>query len=188
MADATERWLPVVGHKGIYEASDLGRVRRVAAWANRPGRRPLPDAALKPWPDRWGYQRLILFKNGQKHHCSVHEVVLEAFVGPRPAGLKCNHKDGDKANNLLSNLEWVTSSENDRHAFALGLRTSLRGEQYWNAKLTWQQVREIRRLVGSEPIKVTAARFGISPNTVSNIRRGRTWQEQPSDMPGGDRE
>lgn len=178
MADATERWLPVVGHEGWYEVSDHGRVRRVVR-----GPSTKPGYILKPRPSTQGYLRYVLSRHAQKRHCTAHELVLEAFVGPRPDGHECNHKDTNKANNHLANLEWTTPKANTNHAidrgrWAPGWRKGTR-EGHGRTKLTWEKAREIRRLAGSEPAWKTAARFGVSIRTVHDIRRGRAWREQP---------
>lgn len=166
MADATERWLPVVGYEGWYEVSDHGRVRRVAR-----GSRTRPGFVLAPRPTRQGYRQVALFRYGQRRDRKVHQLVLESFIGPCPRGHECNHQDGDKANNCLGNLEWATPKANAQHAIRLGLRTGTH-----TPRLTWPQVVEIRRLAGLEPVEMTAARFGVSESTVYAIRSGRTWR------------
>lgn len=66
---------------------------------------------------------------------SVHALVAEAFIGPRPSGLEVNHKDGDKRNNRPENLEYVTRSENMRHCFRIGLGNPPRGDNHFSVKL-----------------------------------------------------
>jgi hypothetical protein len=178
MADAIptpidgEQWRPVVGHEGWYEISDHGRVRRIAVI---PGVRP--GGILKPRFDKRGYHRYTLRQRTEQRHYYVQVLVLEAFVGPRPApGYQCNHKDGNKDNNRPSNLEWVTPGDNQRHAFSMGLRIPHRGDTHPTAKITDAQVAEIKRLVGTEPNKVTAIRYGITPKYVAQLRRGRGRQ------------
>jgi hypothetical protein len=162
-----ETWLPVVGYEGWYEVSDHGRVRRVAgATAGR----LLAGFSFN------GYVRVPLTRHGQMEHYFVHQLVLAAFVGPCPDGLVCNHKDGDKANNRPANLEWVTHQENKDHAVRTGLWQPFHGQDHPRAKLTGAQVAEIRRLTGSEPTEVTAARFGVSKGTILSIRRHTTWR------------
>lgn len=109
-----ERWLPVVGHEGLYEVSDIGRVRRIAGGRGARAGRVLGGKISDP-----GYRAVSL---GADHTERVHVLVAAAFIGPRPAGYTINHRDGDKLNNTVENLEYATYSENNRHAFATGLK------------------------------------------------------------------
>jgi len=74
---------------------------------------------LKPGLSSSGYLTVCLGRNNSK---GLHELVLETHIGPRPGEHVCNHKDGDKLNNHVSNLEWVTYSDNLKHAYERGLR------------------------------------------------------------------
>lgn len=127
MADAIplpsegERWLPVVGWEGWYEVSDHGRVWRVAP-RPRGGR---AEQLLAGSTNRKGYWEISLRRHGQQRKAFIHQLVLWAFVGPKPEGQECNHKDGNKANNRLGNLEWVTPKGNTDHAVKAGLRPVL---------------------------------------------------------------
>ncbi len=71
---------------------------------------------------RSGYSCVVLCQNGERSDCDVHRLVLGAFIGECPEGSEANHLDGNKPNNRLDNLEWVTPSENMLHAYRNGLR------------------------------------------------------------------
>lgn len=172
-ASPEESWLPVPDYESSYEVSDHGQVRRIA-----PGHSATVGYILKPMPTAKGYLRVILAPQpGTTVGRRVHLLVLRAFVGPAPTGHEANHRDGDKTNNHVSNLEWVTRAENMRHAFRNGLQQPVRGEQHGMHKLTRAQAVAIRALRGQEPSRLTASRFGISKSTVSDIQCGRTWRE-----------
>jgi hypothetical protein len=109
-----ERWLPVVGFPK-YEVSDLGHVKHVTAAKCR-------RCSLS----NWGYPIVTLSGKPSRSRC-VHHLVMEAFVGPRPGGLQINHKNGIKTDNRLENLEYITASQNIRHAMAMGLMEKVRG-------------------------------------------------------------
>jgi len=107
---SNERWLPVVGFEGVYEVSDLGRVRGVPR-ANSRGDR-LPGKVLRGVRHSAGYMKVHLRREGRSHNLYVHRLVLTAFVGPCPLGMEALHRDGDPANGSLANLHWGTHAEN----------------------------------------------------------------------------
>lgn len=104
-----EQWRDVLGYEGLYKVSDLGRVMR-----SFHGRK-LVNRVRRLATDKDGYLRVDLSRGGAKKLRGVHHLVAEAFLCARPDGLEINHKDGDKTNNKVDNLEWVTSSANQLH-------------------------------------------------------------------------
>lgn len=170
-----EKWKPVVlgGYQWPYEVSDLGRVRR-----STDGPRTHAGRVLRPWLDERGYPRVNLRDCARRRTTTVHRVVAEAFLGPPPSGMQVNHIDGNKQNARLNNFEYVTASENQYHAVALGLKTTkgLHGERNPSAKLTEGAVREIRRrALAGENQRGIARAFGISPAAITLIKQGRRW-------------
>lgn len=117
-----EAWCPVAveGEDWPYEVSDRGHVRR------RPGTefgRPTFGATLR-LHSGGKYQIVTLSRNGERRTCPVHRMVLEAFVGHPPKDHEANHRDGNKSNNALGNLEWITPEENRKHATLHGLAST----------------------------------------------------------------
>lgn len=102
---------------------------------------------LKPSLDRYGYLKVVLFKNNIRHYLTVHRIVGIVFI-PNPYNKEqINHKDGDKLNNHKDNLEWCTNEENLKHAVETGLRKNfLKGSEVYNSKLTDSEIKFIRRL------------------------------------------
>lgn len=170
-----ETWRPVVGFEGVYEISNLGNLVRVASCTGKPCRKPVKKELRK------GYRSFTLSMSGKAKHFSAHRLVWEAFVGPIPIGMQLNHKDGDKDNPDLTNLEVVTASENKIHAIhVLGkwptLPPSGVGESNGHARLTEADVAEIRALVGSGLTQTeTARRFNVTQSHVSSIILGKSW-------------
>ncbi len=117
--DAThddEEWRPVVGWEGLYEVSDLGRVRSLDRMVSSGlGRTKLYRGRVlvgKIAPST-GYRVCTLTSGaGRRKYALIHRLVLEAFVGPCPEGMECCHGDGDRANASLTNLRWDTRSAN----------------------------------------------------------------------------
>lgn len=106
----SERWRPIPGFEGSYEASDLGRVRSLDRWVNGVH---IPGVYMKGYPDSNGRIQVTLRKNGKAYHRRVHILVLEAFVGPPPPGMVGCHWDDDRSNNRLPNLRWATRTDNN---------------------------------------------------------------------------
>lgn len=110
----SERWASVRGYEGLYEVSDLGRVKALARnTTDRLGRRlTVKEVVRKPFAQKSGHLRVKLTKDGSSKTAAVHRLVLEAFVGPCPEGMECLHKDDIPSNNRLDNLRWGTRLEN----------------------------------------------------------------------------
>jgi len=165
----TERWIPVVGYEGLYSVSNLGRVK------SHHHHNGAGECVLRPGIiSRYGHLRVRLCAEGRIRQMLVHRLVLEAFVGPRPAGCECRHLDGNPANNRLDNLCWGTRTENmsdrDRHG------TTARGERCGRAKLTEANVHEIRKLLEQGmPQRKIGRLYGVSGVAIAKIKLGKTW-------------
>ena len=111
-----EEWRPVVGYEGLYEVSNMGRVKSVERmkW-NGKGYQKIPERILKTIENIWGYLLVNLYQDGKMKSCSVHRLVATAFL-PNPYNLPViNHRDENKQNNIVSNLEWCTYSHNNTY-------------------------------------------------------------------------
>lgn len=165
----TEQWKQIPSLPS-YEASDRGNIR---------SRKGLSCRAIKPAVGGrgGGYYRFRPSVDGIKSNRMVHHVVIEAFVGPRPVGLHVAHLDGNSLNNDLSNLAYVTQSENEAHKVVH--RTRPIGEGHYRHKLSADQVAEIRRsYVPRSPENSAAAlarRFGVAKGTIQRLLRRASW-------------
>ena len=106
-----EDWQAVPDWEGWYEVSNLGQVRRV-----KTGR------ILKPGMGRAKYLVISLCRDSRKTTFLLHRLVAIAFWGQPGPRMEVNHRNGMKLDNRATNLEWVTRSENNRHAYSIGLR------------------------------------------------------------------
>lgn len=123
-----------------------------------------------------GYLMVRVMVCGKRHAGLAHRLVWQHFNGDIPDGLIVNHKDGNKSNNRPDNLELATYSENQKHAYRIGLSNE-DGERNHAAKLTEAGVAEIRRRRASgEALKSIAKDYGVSDRTVSKIARRQRWQ------------
>lgn len=151
-----EVWKDIPDYEGIYEVSNLGRVRRL-------NKSQCKHLSLKPDKGRKGYVRVKLYKDGRCKSFNVHRLVLMAFKGN--SNLTVNHINGIKTDNRLINLEYCSNHENILHATKNGLRES---------KLNEEQARRIK--YGKERPSILAREYSITMTLVSRIRRGLTWK------------
>ena len=120
-----EEWKDVRGHEGFYQVSNMGRVKGVdrVVRAKGSGTRQHYGQILATPVASNGYNIVTLYNNtGKRISASVHRTILDAFQPNDNPDLECNHINGNKNDNRIENLEWVTRSENKLHAFATGLQ------------------------------------------------------------------
>lgn len=183
MRQATdETWREVPGYDGAYEVSDEGRVRSVDRVVQHTRRcqysgkvltypRMRRGVLLRPFTTPAGHLQVML---GRGKHMLVHVAVLLAFVGPRPKGLECCHRDDDPKNNRPRNLYWGTRSQNLHDAVRNGKKAT--GSRTKAAKLKEADIPVIRRLRETTMQKDVAAMFGVSSTTIHMVERGKTWK------------
>ena len=125
--------------------------------------------------DRYGYPRVVLYRNNTCRTFTVHRLVAHAFLGPA-RGRQVNHKDGCKHHNCASNLEWVTATENVQHRFKILGHIGPRGERQGSHKLTLSDVQNIRGVHAAGGTNAALARaYRVNPSTISRITSGKRW-------------
>lgn len=160
---------PIKGYENKYEISDKGEVFSLNF--HRQGVRK----QLKERFDKDGYVGVALLKNRKYKYFRISRLVAQAFI-PNPNDLpQVNHKNGDKTDNSVENLEWSTGSENIRHSFKV-LGKNQKGEKNNNSKLTEAQVIAVWDLKGKKTQKEISRMFGVAMHNVDNIHSQRCWK------------
>jgi hypothetical protein len=170
----TETWKAIPGYEGHYEVSDAGSVRssqREQEFDGRWGKMLMrfPAKVMKASVSTGGYCYLSLSKDAQGKKHLIHRLVMLAFAGD--SELQVNHKDGDKTNNHVSNLEYVTSRQNLRHCIdVLGKK---RGEGTGVAKLKTEDIQKIRG--DSRILREIAADYGVTLQAIHHVKARKNW-------------
>lgn len=155
-----EIWKDIKGYEGLYQISSFGRVK--SFYANR-------EKILKFKNNKSGYLYAQLCGKGKNKYYRVHRLVASAFIPNIKKFKEVNHKDGDKTNNYVSNLDWCSMRMNRDHSFKLGL---------YPTKLSVNDVVKIKSLLrsGRKNIYDISKQFDVSRAAIYNIKRGKTWK------------
>lgn len=173
--EGSEFWLAIVDYEGMYEVSNLGRVKSLdrvdsRGWA-------IKGRIMKMFLNRAGYFKVQLFCNGKPSTRLVSRLVAQAFISNPENKPTVNHLNGNKASNVVENLEWATHEENSKHAVATGLRPPNRGIKNGQSKLTPALIHRARTLneVGHGQRKI-AKLFGVSKSCIASALKGTNWK------------
>ena len=160
------------GYDGKYLVDEYGNVYSIR-------RQGCKGQKLSQRVNNTGYMRVDLRNGKEKRSVFVHRLVAESFIY-RPDGCNyVNHKDGNKLNNNVSNLEWCTQSENMKHAIRTGLNhvPALNREKHPMHKLTENDVKKIHELRMRNTKQAEIARmFNVTPTQIHNIVSGKQWR------------
>ena len=167
----TEEW-KIIESFPRYAISNLGRVKRISAFGGATvGRILKPSFIGKGYLSVMFYERTAEKLTQKRKY--VHRLVAEFFINKKnEIQNQVNHKDGNKENNRIDNLEWASCSENHLHAFRIGLR-----KPYRHSKLCADDVIEIRNTIKSHGYRIKLSKkFKVSKDTISSIVDRRRWK------------
>jgi hypothetical protein len=166
-----ERWKDIEGTNGRYEISNKGRV-----WSN------VSDKYLAAHPNGQGYLHVLIYwPDSSRSTKKIHKLVAQHFLAkPRDKSKsQINHKDGNKLNNHVSNLEWCDGSHNTQHAYDIGLSEGRPGERHSMAKLTEREAQEILNLTTHHHYRGIysdlAESYGVGRQQIARIAKGQRW-------------
>ena len=184
-----EIWKDVSGYEGLYQVSNLGTIKSAENRSNH------KKSIIMKQCDVCGYMCVVLTKNSKQKMLKVHRIVAEAFVENFFNKPQVNHIDGNKHNNNAENLEWVTTSENIRHAFNNGLNRPQKGKANrrslpvekldldGNVLDTYDGIREAERYTGIPHSNISNCCKGIYKTAggykwkMKNTRHGKLKEE-----------
>jgi hypothetical protein len=178
-----EIWKTVDGYDAL-EVSNVGRVRtldsiRSSFRMGRPNQQLKKGGVMSPFLGNHGYLHVAPKIGKQRKKLLVHRLVAKAFVHGFFEKASVNHIDGNKLNNRVENLEWITLAENTAHQWKIGL-IDLRGEKHPSAKLKDADVEEIQRMVTEGcPIHQIATQFSVSQTLIYKIKNGQKRTTRP---------
>ena len=167
-----EVWKDIPRFKGKLQASCFGKLRRLYNF-----RKP----RILHTFFRKGYQHISLSYNGVKRNYSVHILIAETFIPNLNNKPELNHRNFNRSDNRITNLEWCDKKENAQHAVRAGRYPNMKGELNPSAKLTTKQVREIKDWLKHNEWKrgnysLLAKKYSVDSQTISDIYNGRKWK------------
>lgn len=112
-----EIWKDIPNYEGLYQASNLGNIRSLMFQCNLTGKKYNREKVLKQKVDKYKNKRVELWKNGEHKTWLVHRLIGITFLGTPAEKMTINHKDGNRLNNNIENLEWLTLTDNILHGF-----------------------------------------------------------------------
>ncbi len=170
-----EKW-KVIPDYPDYAASNQGKIMRVTdSKMYRGGYRSYAGKILKPSFDKDGYCLICLSRNKKQKSYRLSRLVALCFFGVCPPNKEVNHKNGIKTDNKINNLEYVTTQENVKHAYEIGLRKPIG----YPRKLKAKDIPEIFQLYALEVLqKEIAQSYNVSPMIISRILRGKIWRKR----------
>lgn len=179
-----EVWKDIPGYEGYYQASSLGRVKRIkgkvfrkATYRNRATYILRQEKLLSIKCNNKGYPCTVLTRDGKERKVQVHRVVAFAFIPQIKGKPRINHKNGVKIDNRIENLEWCSDKENRDHAVKNGW-LDIKGERNGQAVLTEEKVLAIRSEYkkGGITYRKIMNKYNVSYSTVYRVLKSIYWK------------
>ncbi|HTJ53771.1 MAG TPA: NUMOD4 motif-containing HNH endonuclease [Cyclobacteriaceae bacterium] len=176
-----EIWIDIVGYNGNYQISNLGRVKSIGRKVDsinhkKKSTSTVHEKILKS--SKYRYESVFLSKSGISKMALVHRLIATVFI-PNPENKpQVNHKNGNKLDNRIENLEWCNASENSIHAYKNNLTKAVKGELVGSSKLLESEASELLQLhymYGLNQRK-TAKEYNLCQATIRELLIRQTWK------------
>lgn len=166
-----EIWQDIIGYEGLYQISNYSRVKSLKRkWV-------VKNKIIKYQIHKNGYNSVLLWKNRKDKRLLISRLVAIHFILNKKNNVEVNHKNGNKLDNRIENLEWITHSENIIHAHKKGLIFHKVGELVLSSKLKEHEVLKIRELYNNNySLKEICKKFNICRGTIYDITHNKTWK------------
>lgn len=175
-----EIWKDISEYNGLYQISTFGNVKSLSKQRSESQKHIITkEKILKPSISKQGYSRVVLTKHSKHKGYLVHRLVALTFLPKIDGKTFVNHKDCNKTNNNIDNLEWCSSIENTSHAMKNGLmnwNTPAKGEKSGRSKLLLNQVLEIKSLLKRFSDVQISKKYNVTPAAIYYIRIGKNWK------------
>lgn len=164
-----EEWKDIKGYEKYYQISNLGNIKRFAGkcLAKNNSYRRVSERIITPFPNKtrgnYFYVNLVMYGVSQQYR--IHILVAKHFLSNPENKPEVNHKDDNKKNNFINNLEWVTSSENKIKAYETKIMQS--GEKHYNSKLSNKDIIDIR--ISNESNEILAKKYNVTKTHIVRI-------------------
>ena len=168
-------WVDIKEFENLYQVNEYGKVRSLSrTQKNHSKLQNVPEKILKQCIVGKGYFTVCLRNNNKTYRKYIHRIVAENFIENEYNLPIINHKDGNKKNNYYENLEWTTYSENNQHAYDTDLKH--RGEDFYNSKLSVDDVIKILQNGKYDTYENIATNYGVSKATIKCVLDRKTWK------------
>lgn len=169
-----EIWKDIVDYEGLYQVSNFGRVKSL--WFGQ-------ERIMKPYKNKKGYLQLILCKEGKQKHLYVHRLVAQAFIDNPDNLPEVNHRDENKENNRVENLEWCNRLYNCTYGTARERITKAKSKTVYQYTLDgefvreWSSTAEVQRQTGWKQGNISTCCIGKRLKSIYGFRWSYTPQE-----------
>jgi hypothetical protein len=172
-----EIWKDVLGFEGYYQISNKGRIKSLERCVKGKNKSylTLKSRLYEGYVCKKGYIRMTLSKNHKMIRKYVHNLVADAFIPNIHNKPQINHRDGNKKNNIVDNLEWCTCIENISHAKENNLLNPLYGEYHGCAKLLNKDICLIRKELRTKTSRSLSKKYNVSESVISQIKQNTTY-------------